>query len=259
MESSCIFLDTNICIDKVFNNETFIQKIEKINKVDELLTSTFVVGEFVRTVLMDCCALHTMVLEENLLTDVYRRIHKMIESGEKHKERVGKRYDLILKSLNYPTDPNKEQTLTNLSNLIRFGLMPSLVHNLKIIKSKTKCVLNSCHPKKHSGSYDINIPCTETAEEVHCEISKFLSDSMQILKNISNQLKNENEPYYLQLIDLIEDFSNKTNLHSSLEECIILGDVIVLFDCPQECTILSADHHIEKLCGITGQNYHIID
>lgn len=261
MGSSCLFIDTNIGIERVFNEEYLSQKIEDFVDRQELLTSEYVVGEFVRTVLFDCCSLHSMVMEEENLNDVYRRIKKMMDSGEDDKERVGARYDLILKSLSYPSDPEREQTLTNLSNLIRFYLLPSFTQNLKIIESNTECVLDSCHPKKRSGSYEINIPCIKTSETASCRLSSFVNDSMDILESISNQLDqlDNNEPYYLELIDLIDNFSSEENLDLSIEECKILGDVIVTLDCPETCTIMSKDHHIKELCKITGQEYQILD
>ncbi len=262
MGTSCLFIDTNIGIDRVFKKESLQEYIEEIDNLEEdyeLYTSKYVVGEFIRTVLLDCCSLHTIVLEEESLNDVYRRINDMMESENSEKVRVAKRYDLILSSLDYPGTPDREKTLTNLSIYIRFYLKPSFTHGLKLIESQTECELYSCNPKKDDGHYDINIPCSETSDNTSCVLSKFINDSIDVLERIQSELEDEKESYYLQLKGLINDFSNDDISDISIEECKTLGDVIVLEDCPNSFILLSRDHHIEDLSEITEQTCHILD
>ena len=57
MGSSYFFLDTNVGIDRVFGKKSILQKIES---ADLLYTSTYVVGEFIRTVVLDCCVLYSI-------------------------------------------------------------------------------------------------------------------------------------------------------------------------------------------------------
>ncbi len=261
MGNSCLYIDTNVGIDRIFKEENLqnhIEDIENIEEEYELYTSKYVVGEFMRTVFLDCCALHSIVLEEDSLNGVYRRINKMMESNEGEKERVAKRYDLILKSLNYPGTPDREKTLTNLSNYIRFYLKPSFTHGLKLIESQTECELFSCNPKKHDGHFRIEIPCSETSDDTSCILSEFINATMDDLEKIQDGLQDEKESYYLQLKRLISELSNDDIMDISIEECKTLGDVIVIKDCPSFCILVSRDHHIKDLCEITGQNYHIL-
>ncbi|GBE53920.1 hypothetical protein BMS3Bbin15_00066 [archaeon BMS3Bbin15] len=256
MSSSYFFLDTNVCIDRIFGKKSILQKLKS---ADLLYTSTYVVGEFIRTIVSDCCVLHSIVLEEDNLNDVYRRISVMTESGERNKVRKGQRYNLLLRSLGYPGKPNKEKALINLSMYIRFSLIPSFVSGLTIIESKTKCELVSYKPKRYDGHFKINIPCVENSGIDQCSLSNLICKSVNILKSISNELESESESYYIELRRVIENHLDHSELVTTYDECKIFGDVIVTADCPNDCTTVSRDHHLEKICDIAGQSFMILD
>ncbi len=256
MGSSYFFLDTNVGIDRVFGKKSILQKIES---ADLLYTSTYVVGEFIRTVVLDCCVLYSIVLEENNLNDVYRRISEMTESGERNKVQRGQRYNLLLQSLGYPGEPNKEKVLSSLSVYIRFFLIHSFVSGLTIIESKTKCKLWLYKPKKYDGHFKVNIPCVENSEINQCLLSNLICESVDILKAISNGLKSEHEDYYIELRKVIKNHLDHSKLVTTYDECKILGDVIVTADCPNDYTTISRDHHLAKICDITGQSFKILD
>ncbi|OEC85814.1 MULTISPECIES: type II toxin-antitoxin system VapC family toxin [Methanobacterium] len=256
--NSFFYLDTNICIDRLFGNDSKAMEatFEKMNNANELCISEYVVGEFIRTVLFDCCALHTIILEEENMTDVYRRIRKMCSHENKCLNRKGSRYNLILKNMDYPAPQNRRRTLAILSNDIRF-LKKKFSLGLRVLPSSVNCKLPLQKPKKDNGRFKIEIHCESNFDKVNCSLKDFMSNELSFLQTIASG-SGINEAFE-DLRELISKISDGSLQSCALSHCKLLGDSIILKDCPSCYTLISRDYHLKLLSDIIGQKADYIE
>ena len=128
------YLDTNIGIRRLSEGTNFLENY----RFTSLSISTYAVGEFIRTMMLDCCSLLTMIQEEKKLHDVYYRIRDMIDGEDEVNQKIGPRYEILMGLINYPTETRRDWAIKQLGTLIRFILVPMFTDDVNIIESHTK-------------------------------------------------------------------------------------------------------------------------
>jgi predicted ABC-type ATPase len=74
MEKTCLFLDTTIQIEKVLAGKERKREIQKNLKKGYVITSRYVLMEYIRTVVKDFYYIHTVLKEENSVEAAIDRI-----------------------------------------------------------------------------------------------------------------------------------------------------------------------------------------
>lgn len=221
--------------------------------------SKYVLAEFIRTIVTDACSLHSILEEENDLDKVQKRLYAILEKGNDHQNRVVNRYILLMESIDYPKGhPDIDYAKMAIANYAQCSIK-ILKKQFNILDSNIECQLASTKPKRDGSIFKIDFPCESGINDIDCSIIDYVKSNIDFLSQIEAGVRAESEPYFKMLSDLIHKFNNCSLLDCSLKYCKILGDVIVLADCPQSCLLLSKDHHFETLCPITGQNFMMID
>lgn len=132
--------------------------------------------------------------------------------------------------------------------------LKNLKKKIQILDSKLNCTLASKKPKREGLILKIEIPCESNINRANCSIMDYIKSEISFLNSIANGITGRSD--FKKLNDLILTLNNCTLINCSLKHCKILGDVIILNDCPTDFIMVSKDHHFEKLCDITG---HVLE
>jgi len=193
-----------------------------------------------------------MIQEETTLREVYYRIKEMVESGNKGQQRTGERYEKLLGLLTYPKDEKRDWAIKQLGTLIRFALVPSFIYDVDLIKSGTKCKMSEIRPKKFGNEYHLTLPCAPDSSQRKCSVGSFLKSNHDPIEDIYQGTQQEKTPYIKTLHKLIEQFFDN-GVDITLDECKILGDVIISLDCPEGHTVVTGDDDVCIICNVLGQ------
>ncbi|MDH2660442.1 hypothetical protein [Methanobacterium formicicum] len=255
-----LFLDTNICIEWMFNRSSEISNfITSKIQLHCVHISKYVLAEFIRTIVKDACNLHSILEDENDLDRVQRKLYSILESEDDHQNRVVSRYILLMESIDYPMGrPDINFAKRAIKNYAQCSIK-ILKKQFNILDSNIDCELASSKPKSVGSKFKIEFPCESGINRTDCSIVHYITSNIMFLNQIEAGLIAESEPYFTMLRDLIIQFNSCSLLDCSLKYCKILGDVIVLDDCPSDYLLLSKDHHFRTLCSITGHNLRMMD
>lgn len=257
MPPNNLFLDNNICINWFCKDDPDIYSCinEKINK-NQVFISEYVLAEFIRTIVLDACALYSILIEEDNLEDVESRIYSIYENGTKQDINVAKRYVLLMESIEYENAPNIDTARKEIKTRARWSIK-FLKTRINVLDSKIKCALASEKPKRQGLSYRIDIPCKDEIHQSSCSIIEYIQNELSFLNLIFNKTKDISE--FKKLGSLISIFNQSTVINCSLKYCKILGDVIIVNDCPKYFCIVSRDEHFKTLCDISSRKLIYFD
>jgi len=127
-----LFLDTTIQIEKIFGRDRY--ELSEYLKEKDVLTSSYVLMEFKRTVLKDCIALHTYLLEEGDLESTFIRLSEL----RSYDHRIASRIYMILSGICEPDNIEYEKVLERLEDLIESELLEHFFYNVETT-DETKC------------------------------------------------------------------------------------------------------------------------
>ncbi|NOR48232.1 MAG: hypothetical protein GQ533_09355 [Methanosarcinaceae archaeon] len=233
------FLDTSIAIRRIENSPNG-ESVRNYLSNKTLFTSTFVLMEFKRTVLLDAVSLYTILKEEQTLDDVYWRLKDT--PNDTVTEKVAQRWILLLSLLDYPRNKDKRKAIARLENYIRYSLIYEFKKNVNLIESKTLCNLAYCKPYKKADRYKLDMVC----QEDKCNIQNVIIENDMIFEKILKVIDSSHEPFFKDLSSIINEvFDDISNMKK--EYCSTLGDVIIAID-SDNMKLCSSDHHFNLIC-----------
>ena len=247
---SNLFLDNNVCIKWLINKDPEISKfIDENKKINfSVYTSEYVMAEFIRTIVVDACNLHAILENETNIPAVISIIYNMFKRDDKIP--IARRCIILMESINYPNGPEIEYA-RRITKYYARSILKKFQDNIEILESKVKCKLSSEKPKRTGNRFVVDIPCGSTNPS-ECSIPTYIQNELSFLNKIETGIRGESEPYYKKLAKLISDFNTLPTITCHINCCKILGDVIMINDCPNGYDIVSTDHHFEVLCGISN-------
>lgn len=250
-----LFLDNNICIDWLLKqNPEITQLIEDGVAQSSVFISEYVLGEFIRTIVLDACALHSILIESIDLDVATSRIYSILEiEDQKH---IAQRYILLMDSIEYPNDPEIDYARDAIKNYFKWAVR-LLKTKFHVLNSKVRCELSSEKPKRNGSYYRIDIPCKVITDESKCSIVKYIDDENSFLALIEAGIDGKSE--FNKLNHFFSTINRCSPINCSIKYCKTLGDVIIVNDCPNTHSIVSRDEHFQTLCDISGHNLIYFD
>ncbi len=251
------YFDTNIGIMRLTDGDGFLDPYDLENRC----ISSYVVGEFDRTMVLDCCSLLTMIMEEVRLSDVYRRSNNMQRDGDHQHQRVAHRYDRLLDMMDFPAEKDREWAIQQLRLYLRFRLLiRQFVNEVEVLKSKTGCIIPYCRPTSRGGSYYLQLECLSEDGANICMIFPFFHAQEEKIIGLLDRVVEEHDgnPYLARLNATVQRLFSSPDLPVQLSDCMILGDLIVALECLLHSIVLTADDDVRLICDAMGQPYFLI-
>lgn len=250
-----LFLDNNICIDWLLKqNPDITQLIEDKIEQSSVFISKYVLGEFIRTIVLDACALHSILIDSIDLDVAKSRIYSILQKEDQ--KNIAKRYILLMDSIKYPNEPEIDYARDAIKNYFKWAVR-LLKTKFNVLDSKVKCALSSEKPKRNGSYYRIDIPCKVRIDESKCSITQYIADEKSFLLLIRAGINDKSE--FNKLNHLLTTLKCCSPIICSIKYCKTLGDVIIVNDCPNTHSIVSRDGHFKTLCDISGHNLIYFD
>ena len=240
-----IFMETTIQADKFLGKDEKKKFILNTCKGKELISSTYVLGEFKSNFLKDAVGLYNLVYDSKDLGEA------LIRFEEYYSKRVNNRMSKLLGNLISEFEVyEKEEVLDRLEIFIEDTLIRRFKRGIdKFLVDNTKCIRCLAKPEKRDGVWKIDVRCRKSPKP-KCNINDFL-----ISDNINDMQK---------LMDLPSDFNKVTNIIDKVinnldkpygNNCRTLGDTIIALEAPNDSAIFTTNKKdYEPICTIIGKN-----
>ena len=237
MSMTELFLDTTIQIEKIFGRDR--SEIFEYLKEKDVLTSSYVLMEFKRTVIQDCITLHTYLLEEGDLESTFIRLSEL----RSYDHRIASRIYKILSGMCEQDNIKYEKVLERLEDLIESELLGYFFYNVKSI-DETKCGLAKEEIAKDE-TYSLDLSCKRGHKK--CEIEYFITTNRCEFCRLLEGLQSYQE--FEKVCDSLKEVLEDPEKARGRKNCWRLGDCIISIESPKTRTILTTDHHYEIICN----------
>lgn len=235
-----IFVDTNILVRKIEGKHGY----RELSSSNNFFASEFSILEFKRSVILKHYSLYTLIIDnDNNIDETCKQIRKLILKTSYQKD--ARDWLDILERLGYP-DKNNRSIIANLRNLMRFQLLHLFKENVDFIDSIIKCDLINMKTKDHN-KFISKIECKGCKNHSEC-INKTILHTIYDEVIILGQKEGFDKICYG-----LEKIFNDEALEK--HDCVLLGDVVVIIDAPDDMLILTRDcEHFLPICSSLNKN-----
>lgn len=239
-----IFIETTIHIDKIFEEFKRRSEIWKNIRENRSITSTYVLMEFKRRVILSCILLYNIFREENDRAEAERRLSK------EYSGRTVKMALKILAKLDEGNVLDNEKILLRLRRYIRWQLMDWFMRDIKVLLDETECELARESVIEMEGDFTANLRCNKKL--CQCNLPTFLSRHVTKIKKINEMLKTEKE--FSNLCSRLEKTIGDLESLKGEKTCWALSDLIICLESPEDARIYTTNvNHFEPICRIVNK------
>ena len=240
-EGSRIFLDTTIQIERLTGTRARRAQLAAQLAGKEVLTSTYVLGEFLRTLVKDCITLYTLVSQSAYLDDVE------VQIANRFNKREANRCLLLWAGLHQARAYGREKVLYTLRAYIEYGLVQAFMAGADQVSDATGCGLAQERPRRVEGTYRLRAQCRRDIKE--CRLAEWLAEHSAALNSIAPNLRAPGEPALVRIGELLDEFLQTPQIVRGRNCTCYLGDLIITLECPADATLYTTNRrHFEVLC-----------
>jgi len=246
MSTNKIFLETTIQIERIFGKNR--EEIFKFLKDKELITSTYVLMEFKRTIIKDCIALYAYLKEEGSLKKTFDRLSRL------RPNRSVQRILRILAILSEDCKLEYEKMIERLEDLIESELIEYFFYNISQIIDKTGCWLAKEDVKKIDSAYYLQSSCRR--DDVKCRIKEFVIENKEEFEKIYNELNKLNK--FIEVSKVIKEVLDDPSKMCGINCNKKLGDCVISVESPRDAIIFTTDHHYSYICNALNKEIKLL-
>lgn len=237
-------METTVQADKFLGKKSRKQHIQTVCKDNNLISSTYVLGEFKSNFLKDATALYNLVADSDDIRDA------MIRFEETYSKRISNRMNkLFANIITICGIDDKEEILETIEMYIEDILLKRFKEGVdKLLIDNTKCDRSLAIPEKIDGVWTINVKCSKRAKP-KCNIKEFLLDN-----NLDNIKRITAMPEELKNVENIVDKIIKKSDVPYGNNCRTLGDTIIILEAPKDCKIFTTNvKDFKPICEKVGK------
>ena len=248
MQSNKVFLETTIQIERIFGRNR--NKILNFLKDKELITSSYVLMEFKRTILKDCITLYTYLKEEGSLSKTFERLSRL----RNYEHRIASRMLRILAILSENGKIEYEMLIERLEDLIEEELLEYFFRDIKELLDETGCRLAKEEVKKQSNGYVLDTSCRKTVK--NCRAKEFVINNKEQFVKLLKELNEVDE--FGSVCRVIKDVLDEPDKIFGINCNKKLGDCIISIETPDDSIIFTNDHHYEPVCNALNKKFQLL-
>lgn len=268
-----LFVETTIQIRKAIGSAKQIDKISaRLERADNVITSSYVLMEFNRRIISDCIWLHGLIKESPLLAHLMRRIVQ--EGFGRQKQNT---IFILSKLLEYADGPFLVDTpefwnklLDRLERFIDGQLHKRFSEGIDLtfpsLMNSTGCDIAYQLPTKRQakeGKAEYVYRYTCRRKKARCRLPQLLqehSDELLVLEQILEERgANSGLRKAFSALSQIRKHTEGWNAARGSRNCWRLGDVIITLEVPEGYTLLTTNaRHFAPLCEALGKKCEIL-
>lgn len=264
MSTPTLFLDTTIQIERVVGSRARQTALRSELANYRLITSAYVLGEYLRTIVKDAIQLHRLIAQNAYLDDV------MTQIAQRLNKREASRMLLILGALlRADGQPDgrldaaaRNDLLDRLARYIEISLPNRFTLGIAELLDHTRCGLAQEHPlacqipsASHS-SYRLRSQCVRHVRE--CDLAELLRDRWPVeVEMLAQGLAGEADAALARMGRLAGEILADPILARGRNCTWYLGDMIIALELPQNAALYTTNHrHFAPLLAILGKKLH---
>ncbi len=252
--SGSLFLDTTIQIERVVGSRARQAELRQLLAGRRLATSTYVLGEYLRTLVRDATLLHRLVLDHEHLDDVMTAIAR-----HRNKRESG-RMLLLWANVQRAGVFGRHHILDMLESYVNGSLVSCFLSGIDDLLDTTGCGLARERPVAvryrsrgvwHEG-YELRAQCTRRHRE--CALAERLVEWQPQVRRLADGLRDHAEPALARMGRLAADLGHTPDLARGRNCTWYLGDLIVALEAPPGTSIFTTNRrHFAPLCALLGK------
>jgi len=244
-----VFLDTTIQIERLTGTHARRAQLAAQLAGKEVVTSTYVLGEFLRTLVKDCITLYTLVWENVYLDDVE------VQIANRFNKREASRCLLLWATLQRARAYGREKVLCTLRTYIEYGLVQAFMAGVDQVSDATGCGLAQERPHRVEGTYRLRAQCRREVKE--CRLEEWLTAHSAALDGVAAHLRASGEPDLVRIGELLAEFPHTPETVRGRNCTWYLGDLIITLECPADAALYTTNRrHFGVLCAQLGKRMY---
>lgn len=244
-----VFLDTTTQIERLTGTRARRAQLTAQLTDKEVVTSTYVLGEFLRTLVKDCIALYTLVSQNAYLDDVE------VQIANRFNKREASRCLLLWATLHRARAYGREKVLCTLRTYIEYGLVQAFMADVDQVSDATGCGLAQERPRRVEGTYRLRAQCRREVKE--CQLEEWLAAHSAVLDGIAPHLRASGEPALVKIGELLDEFPHAPETVRGRNCTWYLGDLIITLECPSDAALHTTNRrHFGVLCVQLGKRMY---
>lgn len=266
MSKPLLFLDTTIQIERVISHAQRRNQLQETLLPYRLITSTYVLGEFLRTLVKDAIQLYQRIEKFTHLDEV------ITDLGQHPNKREASRMMLILGTLlrSSRAAPStfdaqtRLQVQDRLARYIDFGLLDHFFSGMDEIIDSTQCGLARERPSTALLSdgttfvYQLRSQCVRHVRE--CDLAERMQTWRPQLKALAGRLAPENDPVLFRMGELAQKVSEDPVCARGRNCTWYLGDLVIALELPVDVPLYTTNvRHFAPILAVLGKKLHQSD
>ena len=249
--SETIFLDTTIQIRRNYGSLEEIAHVREQLRGRRVITSTYVLAEFNRTIVQDAAILYNIVASEPTLSEALIRLSAL----RRYDHATASRCYLLLAMLERRSGLGRDKLLATLDRALESEFMEDFLAGIELMTDQTGCALAKSRPirKGGIGIYRLDLGCVREIER--CDLIRFVESRGDELGAIRAALEDRgDDPTLVRVADILAEVIEDSTKALGRKNCWALGDVFIALESPAEACIYTSNvRHFEPIATAIGK------
>lgn len=265
MSKPPLFLDTTIQIERIVSPAQRRVQLQATLANHRLLTSTYVLGEFLRTLVKDAVQLHHRLEQATHFDEVITQL------GQHPNKREAGRMMLILGTLLRAERASQSITFApemrvqlqeRLARYIKFALVDLFFLGIDEMLDSTQCGLARERPTvtpaaNGNGSFfHLRTQCTRHVRE--CDLAEQMTIWRPELAALADGLTRESDPVLVRMGQLAQQISEDPVIARGRNCTWYLGDLVIALELPADVPLYTTNvRHFAPILAILGKKLYV--
>lgn len=244
-----VFLDTTIQIERA--TATYARQAEIARSLTgvQTVTSTYVLGEYLRTLVRDALVLLNLVQTTEQPYDVETQMAHLLN------KRSVSRCLLLWASLHRAGVYTKPKLLRSLQAHLEYGLVNQFLVGIDELLDTTACGLARERPTDNGASYRLRTQCIRAVKE--CELAERLTEQKAAIQTVAEGLHNHPDPVLARMGKLCTQILADPHSARGRNCTWYLGDLVIALEMPVDAQLYTTNRrHFEPLCALLGKRLY---
>jgi len=230
-----LFLETTIQIQKDFGTKERRRNIKKELQGKQLLTSTYVMMEYIRTIVADAVYLYVKLKETEDIGEALIHLSEL----RQYEHRRATRCYAILGRLIDRCGIDQDVILTRLETFLEWQWYDLFSYEIKEIIDETECMLAKRGVQSQEQVYRVNLLCRREFKQ--CQLTEFLNSKRDSLITIREEMYNKEDNQQIRIYELINEVLADITKAQGRNNCWKLGDVIITLEVPDDTVLYTTN------------------
>lgn len=244
-----IFIETTIQIERVTSPYARQHEIAKAFQGKQIITSTYVLSEYLRVLVKDAMILHELVKNNEHLYDVETAIATMMN------KRSASRCLLIYATLHRAGIYERARLLRTLQNYIEHNFLNLFMVGVDELLDSTACGLAHERPALVDDIFQMRTQCTR--QVIECKLASLLTRHHDKIQLLAEGLHNHKETALARIGNLCQRILTDPHVARGRNCTWYLGDLVIALEAPTDAAIYTTNkRHFQPLCELLGKQVY---